>query len=158
MTKQSAGENPGSFNTQQEEKKKMSIKNGIERINQEKIEEMASVEAAADSSVQSAESDLENLNDKLPYVIQLSRTYNLEGKEIREVDLSGLEDLTTKDGEHIDRVMSKMGYHPKDKFRDLTYTKHIAMRVTNLPIEFVTALRWKDLQAISSRISIYFLF
>ncbi len=88
----------------------------------------------------------------------MSKAYNLDGEEIREVDLSGLEDLTTADGEYIDRVMAKMGYHPKDKFRDLTYTKHIAMRVTNLPIEFFNSLRWKDQQAISSRISVYFLF
>lgn len=127
-------------------------------ITEEITEEMAAVEAAADGSVQIAEIDPENINDALPYVIPLSKTYNLDGKEIREVDLSGLEDLTTADGEYIDRVMAKMKYHPKDKFRDLTYTKHIAMRVTNLPVEFFNGLRWKDLQAISSRISVYFLF
>ncbi len=136
----------------------MREENLMEGISQEETEELAAVEAAADSSAQSAEEDMENINDKLPYVIKMSRSYHLDGKEIREVDLSGLEDLTTKDGEYIERVMSKMGYHPKDKFRDLTYTKHIAMRVTNLPIEFFNALRWKDLQAISSRISVYFLF
>ena len=121
-------------------------------------EERAALEAAADGSVQSEESDPENINAVLPYVIPLSRAYNLDGREIREVDLSGLEDLTTADGEYIDRVMAKMKYYPKDKFKDLTYTKHIAMRVTNLPVEFFNSLRWKDQQAISSRISIYFLF
>lgn len=124
----------------------------------EEAEELAGVEAAADGSAQSAESELEDINDKLPYVIPLSRAYNLDGKEIREVDLNGLEDLTTADGEYIDRVMAKMGYHPRDKFRDLTYTKHIAMRVTGLPVEFFNSLKWKDLQAISSRITVYFLF
>ncbi|MCM1058314.1 MAG: hypothetical protein NC517_12015 [Firmicutes bacterium] len=121
-------------------------------------EEMAAVEAAADGSAQDDGNSLEDINDRLPYVIRLSKHYDLDGKEIREVDLSGLEDLTTADGEYIDRVMAKMGYHPKDKFRDITYTKHIAMRVTNLPIEFFNGLRWKDQQAITSRISVYFLF
>ena len=127
-------------------------------ITEEIAEEMAAVEAAADGSVQSEESDTADINDSLPYVIPLSKAYSLDGKEIREIDLSGLEDLTTADGEYIDRVMAKMKYHPKDKFRDLIYTKHIAMRVTNLPVEFFNSLRWKDLQAISSRISVYFLF
>lgn len=130
----------------------------VNTTTEEITEEMAAVEAAADGSVQNAESDPENINDALPYVIPLSKTYNLDGKEIREVDLSGLEDMTTADGEYIDRVMAKMKYHPKDKFRDITYTKHIAMRVTNLPVEFFNSLRWKDMQAISSRISVYFLF
>ena len=136
----------------------MGKENLMEDISQEEAEELAAVEAAADSSAQNEEEDVENINDKLPYVIPMSRVYLLDGKKIREVDLSSLEDLSTKDGEHIDRVMAKMGYHPKDKFRDLTYTKHIAMRATNLPIEFFNELRWKDMQAISSRISVYFLF
>lgn len=137
----------------------MNKENEAGNITTEEIaEEMAAVEAAADGSVQNAENDPADINEALPYVIQLSKAYNLDGREIREVDLSGLEDLTTADGEYIDRVMAKMKYHPKDKFRDLTYTKHIAMRVTNLPVEFFNSLRWKDLQAISSRISVYFLF
>lgn len=118
-----------------------------EGMETEDMEERAAVEAAADSSAQGAADEAENINDRLPYVIPLSKAYNLDGEEIKEVDLSGLEDLTTADGEYIDRVMAKMGYHPKDKFRDLTYTKHIAMRVTNLPIEFFNSLRWKDQQA-----------
>lgn len=124
----------------------------------EEMEENAEVEAAADSTAQDAASGLEDINSKLPYVIPLSKTYILDGREISEVDLSGLENLTTADGEYIDRVMNKLNYHPKDKFRDLTYTKHIAMRVTNLPVEFFNALKWKDQQAITSRITVYFLF
>ena len=127
-------------------------------VNIEEAEEMAAVEAASDTTVQSADSALDDLNEKLPYVIPLSKAYDLDGQKIKEVDLSGLEDLTTADGEYIDRVMAKMNYHPKDKFRDLTYTKHIAMRVTNFPIEFFNGLKWKDQQSITSRISIYFLF
>lgn len=127
-------------------------------LNIEEAEEKAALEAAADISAQNTDNDLKDLNEKIPYVIPLSKAYDLDGQKIKEVDLSGLEDLTTADGEYIDRVMAKMTYHPKDKFRDLTYTKHIAMRVTNLPIEFFNALKWKDQQAITSRISIYFLF
>lgn len=127
-------------------------------LNIEEAEEIAEIEAAADSTAQNMDDNLENINEKLPYVIPLSKSYDLEGEKIKEVDLSGLEDLTTADGEYIDRVMAKMNYHPKDKFRDLTYTKHIAMKVTNLPVEFFNSLKWKDQQAITSRISIYFLF
>lgn len=123
----------------------------------EEAEENAAVEAAADSSAQDEGGELD-MNKRLSYVVALSQVYKLDGQEIKEVDLSGLEDLTTADGEYIDRVMAKMNYHPKNKFRDLTYTKHIAMRVTNLPIEFFNALKWKDQEAISSRIAIYFLF
>ncbi|MBO5032146.1 MAG: phage tail assembly protein [Lachnospiraceae bacterium] len=126
-------------------------------LNIEETEEQAAIEAAADISAQAA--DLEaDINENIPYVITLSKTYKFEGEEINKVDLSGLEDLTTADGEYVDRVMAKMNYHPRDKFRDITYTKHIAMKVTNLPIEFFNALKWKDQQAITSRIAVYFLY
>ena len=123
----------------------------------EETEEKAALEAAADNFAKE-ETGNEDVNEKIPYIIPLSKTYDLEGKKIKEVDLSGLEDLTTADGEYIDRVMAKMNYHPRDKFRDITYTKHIAMKVTGLPIEFFNMLRWKDQQAITSRITVYFLF
>lgn len=131
------------------------LENGVNEA-----EEIAAVEAAADSSAKTAERDASDLdiNERLPYTIPLSKTYNLDGQEIKEVDLSGLEDLTTADAEYIDRVMAKLNYHPKNKFNDITYTKHVAMRVTNLPIEFFNALKWKDQQAITSRIAIYFLY
>lgn len=127
-------------------------------LSEEMQEEMenAAVEAAADvSAMDNGDIDI---NARIPYVVPLSQTYNFEGKQINEVDLSGLEDLTTADGEYIDRVMAKMNYHPKDKFRDITYAKHIAMRVTGLPVEFFNSLKWKDIQTVTSRISLYFLF
>lgn len=123
----------------------------------EEMEEFTAVEAASDSSAQAAGAELD-FNKSVPYVIPLSKTYRFEGEEIREIDLSGLEDLTTADGEYVDRVMVKLNHHPRDKFRDITYTKHIAMRVTNLPIEFFNMLKWKDQQTITSRIALYFLF
>lgn len=126
-------------------------------MNIEEMAEQAAVEASADASAQAANASLD-MNEQVPYVVQLSKTYQFEGQKIREVDLSGLEDLTTADGEYIDRVMMKLNYHPRDKFRDLTYTKHIAMQVTNLPIEFFNMLKWKDQQRITSRIALYFLF
>jgi hypothetical protein len=130
-------------------------------LTEEDQEQEAELEAAADASAQQADEETKgkkNINEILPYVINLSKEYDFDGKKIQQVDLSGLEDLTTRDAEYIDHVMSKLQYHPTDKFRDTTYTKHIAMRVTGLPVEFFNSLRWKDQQAITARITLYFLF
>jgi hypothetical protein len=116
----------------------------------------AELEAAADSTAKN--SDDKNINETIPYVVKLTQTYNFEGREISEVDLSGLEDLTTADAEYIERVMAKLKHHPTDKFRDYVYTKHIAMKVTNLPIEFFNSLKWKDMDSIKSRVAVYFLY
>lgn len=53
--------------------------------------------------------------------------------------------------------MDKLKHHPQNKFRDIMYTKHIAIKVTGLPVEFFNGLSWKDMEAVTSRIAIYFL-
>lgn len=115
------------------------------------------LEAAADYSAEVGPT-AEELNEQIPYAVSLSKEYELDGVKIKEVDLSGLADLTTVDAQAIDRVMDKMKYHPQNKFRDTMYTKHIAMRVSGLPVEFFNSLHWKDMEAITARITLYFLF
>ena len=116
----------------------------------------AEVEAAADYTAEEGET-VEAANERIPYTVPLSREYDLDGKKINEVDLSGLADMTTADAQDIDRVMERMHHHPQNKFRDIMYTKHIAMKATGLPVEFFNNLLWKDMEAITSRITIYFL-
>lgn len=118
----------------------------------------AALEAASDVTAQNEADKAKGKNETFPYTVLLSKTYDLDGKKISEIDLSGLEDLTTADGEYIERVMAKLNHTPTNKFMDLTYTKHIAMKVTGLPIEFFNALKWKDQQRITSRIAVYFLY
>lgn len=131
-------------------------KGKMDTVDNEMMDE-AELEAAADYTAETGQT-AEKLNEQLPYVVSLSRVYDLDGAAIREVDLSGLVDLTTADAQAIDRVMDKMKHHPSNKFRDIMYTKHIAMRVTGLPVEFFNGLRWKDMEAIASRITLHFLF
>ena len=131
------------------------MNNEFDTVENESIEE--ELEAAADYAAEEGPS-AEELNEQIPYIVSLSREYELDGKKIREVDLSGLADLTTVDAQAIDRVMEKMKHHPQNKFRDIMYTKHIAMRVSGLPVEFFNSLHWKDMEAITARITLYFLF
>ncbi len=129
-----------------------------DEFNTEENEGMSEeLEAAADHTANGGPT-AEELNKRIPYVVSLSKNYDLDGKTIGEVDLGGLVDLTTVDAQAIDRVMDKMKHHPPNKFRDIMYTKHIAMRVTGLPVEFFNGLSWKDMEAIASRITLHFLF
>lgn len=120
----------------------------------EELEGRAQLEADADSTAVEETS----INDRIPYVVELSRAYDdMNGGSIREIDLSRLQDLTTLDAEYIERVMDKMGHHPADRFRDTTYTKHVAMRVTGFPVELFNALNWKDMRSITARVAVHFL-
>lgn len=123
-----------------------------------KLNENAELEAAADNAVKNEKDSIEKINRELSYEVELTREYDFDGERIRKVDLSGLKELTTVDGTEIDQVMERMNHEPRNKFRDLTYTKHIAMRVTGLPVEFFNNLIWKDMERIKNRITLYFLF
>lgn len=123
-----------------------------------KMNENAELEAEADNAVKNEEDSIEEINRELSYAVELTREYDFDGERIRKVDLSGLKELTTVDGTEIDQVMERMNHAPRNKFRDLTYTKHIAMRVTGLPVEFFNNLIWKDMERIKNRITLYFLF
>lgn len=123
----------------------------------EEWEREAEMEAAADITAGDDEEEAADINERIPFIVKLSGEYELDGRQIREVDLSGLVDLTTADAQDVERVMNKMKHHPQNKFRDIMYTKHIAMKVTGLPVEFFNGLSWKDMEAVSARIAIYFL-
>lgn len=122
----------------------------------DEVESQAEMEAAADFTAEKSRT-AEEVNKQISYIVSLSREYDLDGKKINEIDLGGLEDLTTADAQEVDRVMERMRHHPQNKFRDIMYTKHIAMKVTKLPVEFFNSLLWKDMESVTSRIMIYFL-
>lgn len=133
-------------------------KENIEMDNEmlDEVESQAEMEAAADFTAEKSRT-AEEVNKQISYIVSLSREYDLDGKKINEIDLGGLEDLTTADAQEVDRVMERMRHHPQNKFRDIMYTKHIAMKVTKLPVEFFNSLLWKDMESVTSRIMIYFL-
>ena len=118
----------------------------------------AELEAAADSISAKKEEDPREEEKNTTFIIPLRETYNFGGKSIDSVDLSGLEKLTTIDAQEVDKVVDAMNWHPRNKFRDTIYLKHIAMRVTILLVEFFYMLSWKDMNNICARETLYFLF
>lgn len=95
---------------------------------------------------------------QIPYVVKLSRAYDKgNGEKIDTIDLSGMENLTTMDAQEVDQIVSKLGYVPRNKWRDTLYTKHVAVKATGLTVEFFNALAWKDMEKITSTVTVYFL-
>ena len=118
----------------------------------------AELEAAADSISAKKEEDPREEEKNTTFIIPLRETYNFGGKSIDSVDLSRLEKLTTIDAQEVDKVADAMNWHPRNKFRDTIYLKHVAMRATELPVEFFNMLNWKDMNNICARETLYFLF
>lgn len=116
--------------------------------------ENANLMADADSASGNTEKPA---NIHIPYIVKLSQAYDLDGKDIDRVDLTGLESLTTMDAQEVDQIVSRIGHTPGNKWRDTLYTKHVAVKASGLPVEFFNKLRWKDMNEITSVVALHFL-
>lgn len=127
-------------------------------MDKEKLKKNAELEAQADDAVMEEMDEQQKLLNSFPLVAELSREYEFEGKKVKKIDLEGLKDLTTRDAQYLDRVMEKANVHPVQKFKDTLFTKHVAMRVTGLPVEFFDQLSWLDMNEITNIVYIFFRF
>ena len=137
-------------------------------VKEEQLDELldkAELEAAGDDVVSSDRdlSDSDNEEEENPYLIEFSRKYKWlnekgEMENISTLDLSGLVDLSTIDGEYLDRILIKLGHRPQNKFTDFTYCKHVAMKVTNRPAEFFNMLGIRDMMMVIALINHFFMY
>ncbi len=88
--------------------------------------------------------------------VTLSKPYRLDGKEIREIDMNGLEDLTGGDMIAINRMMKKRGNVDASPEFTLEFAFFAAMQATGLPLEFFYGLSMKDSIKVKMRVN-YFL-
>lgn len=137
----------------------------------EKVEAMAELEAAADevasgSREEESDSEVSEVETKeeqgvKPYEVIFDKEYEFDDgsgvKKYTSIDMSGLLDLKTVDGEICDRVLTKLRHAPANKFIDTIYTKHIAMRATGLSVEFFNMLSIRDMQKVTNEVYVYFL-
>lgn len=140
----------------------------VKEENLDELLEKAEFEAASDDVMSKGRdlSDSDNEEDEEqenPYLVEFARKYSWlnekgEMEEISTLDLSGLVDLTTIDGEYFDRVLIKLNHRPQNKFTDFTYCKHVAMHVTNRPAEFFNMLGIRDMMVVIALINHFFMY
>lgn len=122
----------------------------------DEIDALAELEAMADQAAGAVQEE-EQKEDAEFYRVDFDKEYDFDGKKYSSVDMSGLVNLTTLDGEFFDRVLTALHHVPANKFTDTVYTKHVAMRVTKLPVEFFNMLNIRDMQKVTATVYYYFL-
>ena len=137
-------------------------------VNYEEMAAQAELEAESDEvasvgrEVPDNEEDATDGEDENRFQVNFFKEYefdnDVEKQKIKSIDLSGLLELTTVDGEKFDRILVKLGHRPPNKFVDITYCKHVAMHVTNLPAEFFNMLSMRDMLQVVGVVHGYFLF
>lgn len=73
---------------------------------------------------------------KNQYVVKFNKPYKFEGQEYTEVDLSGLDTLTTKDLADADRQFITSGQVATVNEMSVGYACIIAAKLTGKPVEF----------------------
>lgn len=87
-------------------------------------------------------------------VLVLSKPINFEGKEYKEIDLSNLENMTTKHLKQARRMMNANGAS-LDIFSDrsVEFATYLASIVTGYPVSFFDAIPAKDGMELKNRVS-----
>lgn len=95
-----------------------------------------------------AEAGAEDAEDTEPedLILRFAKPYKFNGVEYKEVDLSGLEDVTAGVLESVGKIVAKKnpGMNPALQEMSLTFCIYLAQRVAKLPLEFFTGLPSKE--------------
>lgn len=96
---------------------------------------------------------IEDAEEKEPDVIQLSKTYLLDGKSVTELDLAGLNDLTAMDMIDANKYLTREGIVTSAPELTMAYACFIAARATKMPVEFFELLNMKDAIRVKSKVT-----
>ncbi len=114
-------------------------------MSDKKITDDAVIETAAESEgalITSADVEAAMEVDENPYLIKFEKPFTWEDKVYKEIDLSGLEDLTGQDMILVSRTIKKSGGNTDSAIPEASaeYAFLFAARATKMPVEFFQAL------------------
>ena len=103
----------------------------------------------SEAAENAASSDVEETN----MVIKFKKPYTFERKEYKEIDLSGMEDLTGADMIAINKIMQRTAAGI-DVMPEVSaeYACHFAARAAKLPVEFFLNLPPRELMKVKNRV------
>lgn len=89
--------------------------------------------------------------------IKLSKPYKYNGREITELDLSGLADLTMSDYNQVRQYLTTKGIQLSNNMAELdpTVANAYAAMACHMPFDFFEGLNLKDSYAIKNRVVVF---
>lgn len=88
--------------------------------------------------------------------VKFGKSYIFDGVTYTELDLSRINDLTSRDMIEAEKRLNRTGDVSLVKEMTLEYALFIAAKATNLPIEFFYDLRPSDALKIKNRVQVFF--
>lgn len=91
----------------------------------------------------------------IPYIVNLPEPHIFEGKTYTEIDLSGLENLTTEDMGTAELMFTRMGYTDPAKEFNTVFCLLLASYAINQPYEFFKNMKMYNARKIKERVSAF---
>lgn len=115
----------------------------MEEKNKELLQEAAGQGASSDST-------------KPTLIIRLYDPYKIDGVEVKEIDLSGLYDMTAEDMFAVDDQMRRRGYSGSNPEITRLYALLTAARINHKPWEWCNTMKARDAVRIKNVVSGFF--
>ena len=96
------------------------------------------------------------MEERKDNVLELSRAYSFEGETIKEIDFSGLENVTAKTMVKASRTLAAEGDVQVLPESSLHYAIIIAADCTGLPLEFFEMLKPRDAMKVKNTVTSFF--
>ena len=96
----------------------------------------------------------ETAEDK--YLVKLRKEYDFEGRKIKEIDLSGLEDLTGENMIAAEKYLASSGVVAATAEMSIAYCFYIASVASGIPLEFFKRLSPKDAVKVKTKVTSFF--
>jgi len=116
----------------------------------EKEKKEALLQEAAKSAAPSTDSEKPTL------IIELTESFMWDGEEVKEVDLSGLYDLTAEDMFRVDEQMRIKGFSGMNPEITRQYALLVAARINHKPQEWLNRLKARDAVRIKNVVAGFF--
>lgn len=113
---------------------------------------VSEVNAVADAQ----NSEIDDSEESLDMYVKFSKPYIFEDDTYDGLDMSCLENLTTRDLADIEKKFYRQGITSMTPENTVTYAKIVAQKATGLPIEFFEQLPLREMMKIKSRVVNFF--
>lgn len=90
------------------------------------------------------------------FIIVFRKPYTFEGQEYKQIDLSGLDDLSAADMIAANKVMERSGSTSFLPEMSLQYACIIAAKATKQPVEFFNGLHPKEAIRVKNKVVSFF--
>ena len=114
------------------------------------------IDTANQATGQVALAEAESSPDMPETLVQLQTPYHFEGKDYTEVNLAGLERLSTRDMIEAEKHLIRSGMFTPLPEMNMDYVCTMAAKAAGLPIEFFMGLPPREMVKVKNKVTNFF--